>query len=330
MILMDVKLHNLYSFRHFHLNLSYPKKIVNSYIPEEHLPGRPSFRYKKAVILMGPNASGKTILGRGLTGIFTAMQKRELEALRSLIEDPGKEAKFSIDFILDRPVLYRLTAAFQPDGRIAVSVLETSIGTRDTYEKCAQRLDQTNEKPTGDVARELEKIQGIDRSKKVMTPERVHIQETVLKVLDPTIESIAPEGQVVPQHTLSSGTIDGIRAAGYLADILCGDQGFHYFDDPCAHIDSEVEKALLATMIDNITDYGQMFYTTHNTDVLSLPYPKHTFLFLKRNPVNLGEPITVICASDYLKRNTDSLSSAVENDLFAITPDVQSILALGK
>ena len=66
MILMDVKLNNIYGFTDFHMNFSYPKKIVNSIIESEWLSGHPNFRYKKAVILMGANAAGKTTLGKAL------------------------------------------------------------------------------------------------------------------------------------------------------------------------------------------------------------------------------------------------------------------------
>ena len=61
---MNIKLDNFFAFRDFEMNFSYPKKIVRSYIPKEHLPGIPNFRYKKLVILMGSNASGKTSLGQ--------------------------------------------------------------------------------------------------------------------------------------------------------------------------------------------------------------------------------------------------------------------------
>ena len=49
MIIMDIKVDNLYAFKNFHMNMSYPKKIVGSQL-EEHLAGVPSFRYKKIVI----------------------------------------------------------------------------------------------------------------------------------------------------------------------------------------------------------------------------------------------------------------------------------------
>ena len=55
---MDLKLDNLCAFRNFYVNFSYPKKIVNSYIENEHLEGMSNFRYKKVNIIMGSNAIG--------------------------------------------------------------------------------------------------------------------------------------------------------------------------------------------------------------------------------------------------------------------------------
>lgn len=74
---------------------------------------------------------------------------------------------------------------------------------------------------------------------------------------------------------------------------------------------------------------GQIFFTSHNPDILDMQYPKHTFCFLKKDVNNIREPITCIYASDYLKRNTDSLRSAVENDVFSIAPSVDLIYDLG-
>ena len=64
MVIMDIRIDNFYQFKNFHMNMSYPKKIVDSTIEAEHLAGLPNFRYKKVNIIMGANASGKTSLGR--------------------------------------------------------------------------------------------------------------------------------------------------------------------------------------------------------------------------------------------------------------------------
>ena len=69
MIILKLKLDNIYGFKDFELDLTYPKKIVNSIIENEHLAGFPNFRYKKVVILMGANASGKTTLGKAIKDI---------------------------------------------------------------------------------------------------------------------------------------------------------------------------------------------------------------------------------------------------------------------
>ncbi len=47
MIIMDLKINNFFAFKNFHINMSYPKKIVDSYIEGEFLKGRENFRYKK-------------------------------------------------------------------------------------------------------------------------------------------------------------------------------------------------------------------------------------------------------------------------------------------
>ena len=52
MVLLDVKLDNFLLFDDFSMHLTYAKKPVSSPIAEEHLVGRPNFRYKKLIVLM--------------------------------------------------------------------------------------------------------------------------------------------------------------------------------------------------------------------------------------------------------------------------------------
>ena len=77
MVVLDVRLDNFYAFQNFHMNLTYPKKIVGSSIKDEHLPDRPNFRYKKVNIIMGANASGKTTLGHMFRSIFNFIVKNQ-------------------------------------------------------------------------------------------------------------------------------------------------------------------------------------------------------------------------------------------------------------
>mgnify|MGYP002624182339 CR=1 FL=1 len=68
MIIMDIRVDNLYAFKDFHMNMAYPKKVVNSPISGEFLQDRPNFRYRKVNVIMGSNATGKTTLGELLMG----------------------------------------------------------------------------------------------------------------------------------------------------------------------------------------------------------------------------------------------------------------------
>ncbi|MGN1381740.1 MAG: hypothetical protein ACI4W2_02865 [Eubacterium sp.] len=176
----------------------------------------------------------------------------------------------------------------------------------------------------------------------------MRVLETVLKVLDPSIKHVRPvegvrnsfviqfdhqqviiqDGKAADFERLSAGTYDGIAVAEILSRIIERKNGFYYCDEKFSCIQSDVERAILSVMIDKLPDYEQLFFTTLNSDVLDMPYPKHTFMFLKKNVQFPDQPITVINADDYLKRNTDSLRSAVENDLFGVTPDVDALFDL--
>ena len=79
MVILDVCLDNFYAFKNFHMNLTYPKKIVGSSIGDEHLAGHPNFRYKKVNIIMGGNASGKTTFGYMLMNIFNFIERKNYE-----------------------------------------------------------------------------------------------------------------------------------------------------------------------------------------------------------------------------------------------------------
>ena len=56
-------------------------------------------------------------------------------------------------------------------------------------------------------------------------------------------------------------------------------------------------------------------------------YSKHSFAFLRRDELDENK-ISCIYASAYLKKNTDSLKNAVENDLFSSVPNVDRILGI--
>ena len=101
-----------------------------------------------------------------------------------------------------------------------------------------------------------------------------------------------------------------------------------YCDELFSFVNSDVEKVCLSIIIDKLNERKQLFFTTHNSDILDMQIPKHSFTFLKKNVFDEETPIKCISASEYLKRNTDSLKCAVENDLFCTAPELDKLYEL--
>lgn len=367
MIVLDIRLDNFYAFKNFHMNLTYPKKIVDSSIENEHLPGRPRFRYKKVNIFLGANATGKTTFGKILMKIFNFVEKKNFEIITNAIHDTSKKASFALDLASENNDFYRLKCEISPctEGKynindIKVQILTEKIGVRDSYNSCVKRIANTAFTPAENYIEELEKIgelawlfdyPDVDGIKVDLPNKDVQfciILENVLKSLDPSIESVrmlkdVEKSYVLTIHNqpfvlqsnveiktdvLSSGTKSGIAIARIIYSLMKGLNSFYYCDEKFSYIQSDVEKAILSVMIDFVGPYDQLFFTTHNTDILDMNLPKHAFTFLRKNIANKDCPITCIEASSLLKRNTDSLRNAVENDLFSTAPAVEMIYSL--
>ena len=74
-------------------------------------------------------------------------------------------------------------------------------------------------------------------------------------------------------------------------------------------------------MLERLGRNEQLIFTTHNTDMLELNLPQHSYAFLKKE-IDEGEyKVTATFASEFLKRNTDSVKCAMENDVFGSLPD---------
>jgi ABC-type Mn2+/Zn2+ transport system ATPase subunit len=367
MVILDVKLNNLYAFKNFHINFTYPKKIVDSSIKEEHLLNRPNFRYKKVNVLLGANASGKTTFGRIIMKIFNFMDKKNYEFITKTICDCNKEASFVLDLASENNFFYRVACAISPciDGKytldnIHLEVRKERILARDSYESCVKRIENESYLPSDNYITELEKMGELawmfehpeDRGRIPNLPNKDEkfrtILEFILKSLDPSIQEVKisqdadnayvivfPNDSIVIQKDqvmeiplLSSGTKSGIIVAHLVASLVKKSNSFYYCDEQFSYVHSDVEKALLSTMIDCVESGEQLFFTTHNTDILDMNLPKHTFTFLRKDVNNVDQPITCIEASSLLKRNTDSLRNAVENDLFLTAPAVELIYSI--
>lgn len=367
MVILDVCLDNLYAFKNFHMNLTYPKKIVGSTIEAEHLLDRPNFRYKKINIIMGGNASGKTTFGRALMKIFNFIDKKNYSFITDIVADRKKEASFVLDMASKDNILYRISCRISPcEGEkysaenIYLNIQKENILIKDSYESCIKRLEASQQMPAGNYIEELEKVGVLDWL--FMYPEeaktlRFHrnehqfdvILEKILKALDPAIVEvkkstdvenayvirlhdkalILQDGEKFETSFLSSGTKAGVEIAQMVSSIKHQHCSFYYCDEKFSYIHSDLEKAILSLMIEGLRANDQLFFTSHNTDILDMNLPKHSFTFLHKDMNNVECPISCISASQVLKRNTDSLKNAIENDMFACAPSVDLIYAIG-
>lgn len=368
MIIMDLKIDNFFAFKKFHMNMAYPKKIVNSYIPNEHLKERENFRYKKVNILMGGNATGKTSIGRILMDICNFVERNDVFRLISDIADPSKVATVSVDFVGDGFVMYRLDIRIEPPkGRgqvpkVLVCKRDVTIEERDRYETCAQKIDHMRQVYKYDYMDELEKIEPIGwmftypsdiADKKTQFPKEkafIKVLNYTLKSLDPAIVSVdrskevenayiihttsgdllVQNGEVIRKNILSSGTKAGIDIASLIFSIYEGECGFYYCDEKFSYIHSELEKAFLTVMINGLKDNEQLFFTTHNSDILDLALPKHSYTFLRKEMCGKEQLIRCVYASDFLKRSTDSVRRAVDNDLFLVSPNLELVYKIAE
>lgn len=369
MIIMDLKIDNLYAFKDFHINFSYPKKIVDSYIENEHLTGFPNFRYKKVNILMGANASGKTTLGLAIMSIFNFINNNRRMIL-SRVDDTSKNASFSIDFITDKPQLNRISVHILPiasdhsdneltNKKVYVSLKQVRINLRDRYESCAKKLDNMKDvylenysetfSQLGDFGWHFTYPKDSLNSKKSLPKGDKNFSEILKKVLmcfDIGIVDVKPsrevedayiitmenntlvmqDGEFVKdENILSSGTKSSIDIAVMINALLFHKNGFYYCDEKFSYVHSDLEKSFLILMISLLGENEQLFFTTHNTDVLDIHLPKHSFTFLKKVNEYEEKKIVAVDASFYLKKNTDSLRNAVDNDLFGIAPSIDLI-----
>lgn len=356
MIILKLKLDNIYGFNDFELDLTYPKKIVNSIIENEHLAGFPNFRYKKTVILMGANASGKTTLGKAIKDISEFISRPNIAPLRQMIGDKSRKASFSIDFVNKNNYLQRLNLEINYSMEYRYKYYKAKITSNSSYEKTVEKLeDHTDEfkermynidkhyegentvncffaYPNSDLLLDFEDI------KKSLL---LKIFKSVIGTLDPTLkdikiskdlqnsfiikrnneEIIIQEGKLLNKEMLSSGTIEGINIALFLASMFINDNSFYYCDENFSFIHSDIEKRIFGIILSKLKEDEQLIFTTHNTDMCDLNLPKHSYAFLKKKLVGKEYKISVCYASDYLKRNTDSLRCAVENDVFSSLPD---------
>ena len=222
----------------------------------------------------------------------------------------------------------------------------------DSYEKCIGKLeDNTKEaiRSASSLKRQISSFQyrfaypEIDKFLKLSGTDKsipLKTLRAVIGTLDPSLPDVTPanglkdtfiirrgnteiiiqEGKLLNREVLSSGTAEGIAVSLFLAAMIARESSFYYCDEHFSFVQSDIEKRIFGIMLDCIGDNEQLIFTTHNTDMLDLNLPKHSFVFLRRQLEEGEYRVSAISASEVLKRNTDSIRNAVENDVFGSLP----------
>lgn len=366
MVIMDIKADNLYALKNFHMNMSYPKKIVDSTIEGEFLADRPNFRYKKVNIIMGANASGKTSLGKLLMAFANYFNDGQFNRFTRIVDDRKKPATLVVDFVTfdEKLCRFKLYIDGKKNGEykendIDVKIYFTNINVRDSYETCAKRLTENDcceisydevETSGWFFSYPLDSYKNKTYSSIEEDVRYLYILEQILKTLDPSIREvikvkevdntyvikldnrsvIIKDGKIMEAEILSSGTKAGLDISYIIASLVCDVHDLYYCDELFSYVNSDIERTCLSIIIDKLTEKKQLFFTTHNTDVLDMQLPKHSFTFLKKDTSDINMPIKCISASDFLKRSTDSLKHAVENDLFCTAPELNRLYEIAE
>lgn len=387
MIITKVAIHNLFNFDHAELDLTIPKKVVNSTIPFEYLEGREAFRYRRVCILSGANASGKTSLGRVLNFLQRCVAGDVLPAVedtRKYISDKTQPAEMTVEFVT--PSNFRihqlqvniLPQQPLPDILYASTYIEVNASSSKAREKLQKVLSaETPPKrsrrictPIGGPSAWIELLEELNttipgfgwkyhvtRTQEVSVGtvtreegEDVRIFSAVLKTFDPSVEAILiskddegmngftikfsngdrvlldTEGKVTNADRLSRGTLEATVTASFLSRMLRDRQypqacNTYFIDEAMAYAHPELEQAMVNLLIEKLGRNSQLFYTTHNYEVLSMNLPTHSFVFLKKE----WDKVSFVQPEKTFKRNDRSLLNYIQNDVFGTLPDTMTL-----
>ena len=173
------------------------------------------------------------------------------------------------------------------------------------------------------------------------------ILNRVLKTLDPSITNVkkssdAQDAIVIENEYmdpiiiqsgmkmsgikfLSSGTKYGINLANIIYSIKYQLNGIYLVDEQFSYVNSDIEGAILSTMASLLGDNEQLFFTTHNANILDLGFPFHSFNFMKKTKENGEQRIVASCASEVENRNNVPVRSILDNDMLGTAPNVNKI-----
>lgn len=366
MIVMNLELDNFLAFKDFKINFSYPKKIVNTPLPNEFLKGKPKFRYKRVNVLMGSNATGKTSIGEAIMSIVNFIDKKEIGIMTKRICDKDNDAKFSMDYLLSEDLLIRITCTIKSEYHnkklsefIILDIFSCKINKSDTYETCVAKLKNmhdTNKDNLNYIAK-LDLVPSFgwffsfpsDRDDEVNNVLDEHkstnivVLNKVLKLLDPSILEVAISKELEDTYIIKYSNQDILVEKGVVLNKNALSSGTLAGLD-IAYIVASIylnrhgfyfcdEKFTFIQSEIEIAIFSLMIDLLKENSQLFLT--THNLDLLEMNLpthsftfLKKNKNIEVVNPENFIKKNNVSLRNAVENDLFGISPDLSNLYKL--
>lgn len=132
---------------------------------------------------------------------------------------------------------------------------------------------------------------------------------------------ITEDGRILDEDRLSRGTLESIEVAGFVDFLMRNHDATLFLDEKMAYSHSELELSVLNLMIEQLGKNSQLFYTSHNYDVLEMSLPSHSYTFMRKEDfVEVTHPEKL----GYTK-NDRNLLGFVKNDVFNTLPDTTKI-----
>ena len=130
------------------------------------------------------------------------------------------------------------------------------------------------------------------------------------------------DGKASGGNILSSGTKEGLAIAYVITSMMKSSERPFYVDEKFSYAHTDIEKAIFSLMIDLVGKEDQLFFTTHNLDLLEMDLPMHSYVFFGK--IN-GKIRTVYPEEVIINKNDRNLKNYVLNNVFNTIPDTNSI-----
>ena len=287
--------------------------------------------------------------------LLEAVNKENKEAMFELdivLKEEKKYNLYRLKVVVEKIILN------EDDEYLNIKKIElrkTTLNKNDSYERAVERLEimkkysqEENEKnETEKILGEINSFgwffnfpQSNSLTKKI---KNLNVAGNILKTFDNTIENIKEientengyqiifknrdsvllqNGKIVDRDILSSGTEEALGIIFAIDQMIQEPDRPFYIDEKFSHAHSELEKSILSIMIDIMGNESQLFFTTHNSDILTMNFPTHSFTFLSKRE---DGKIKVTYPEDMIKRNDRNLINYVKNNVFDTIPDDELI-----